>query len=188
MELSIALYGAPVLSKVATEIDSSYPNLLSLVEDMRETMYENNGCGLAAPQVFLSIRLMWIDSMQIYASNRRSAYEFLKRKEDAPGYKKVMINPIIVKTSGDLIPLDEYCISVPELCAKITRPETIVVTYQDEHFQKHTDTFTGLTARIIQHEYDHLQGVLISDYFTPFKKKLVQKKLDAMLKVSQTIS
>lgn len=174
MILPIAAYGTPVLRTVAKEIDASYPGFEKLLADMWETMYYSNGVGLAAPQVGKDIRLFIIDSAQIFANQEP---EEKGRYPDEPGTKKVFINAHVEEYNGLEWSYNEGCLSIPKIREDVMRPEAVTVSYLDEHFNEHTETFHGLTARIIQHEYDHTEGKLFIDYLKPFRRKLLQGKL-----------
>lgn len=166
MIFPIVAYGNPVLKKRAAEIDKSYPNLDKLIADMYETMYSSSGVGLAAPQINLSIRLFITDG---------SVFD-----DEEPGlkeFKKVFINPEIVEEQGEEWKFNEGCLSIPGIREDVQRKPMVRIKYVDENFKEHTDVFTGIAARIIQHEYDHLEGVLFIDYLTPFKKRLLKGKL-----------
>lgn len=179
MILPIVAYGAPVLRKVAGDIDKDYPQLDKLIADMWETMYYSNGVGLAAPQVNRDIRLFVIDTEQIF--------EHLEDDEngkypDEPGVKKVFINPHVRDLEGEEWPYNEGCLSIPKIREDVMRPEVIVLDYMDEHFVKQTGRFNGITARVIQHEYDHLEGKLFIDYLKPLRRKMLQGKLSDISK------
>jgi peptide deformylase len=174
MILPIVAYGATVLRKVAGDINNDYPQLDKFLEDMWETMYYSNGVGLAAPQVNKDIRVFVIDTEQIFENledDEKGKYP------DAPGVKKVFINPHVQELEGEEWAYNEGCLSIPKIREDIMRPETIVLEYLDENFQPHTETFNGITARVIQHEYDHLEGKLFIDYLKPLKRKMLQGKL-----------
>ncbi len=179
MILPIVAYGAPVLRKVSEAIEADYTNLNKLLEDMWETMYSSNGVGLAAPQINKPIRLFVIDSVQIFENLDD---EEKKIYTDGPGVKRVFINPQIVETGGNEWPYNEGCLSIPKIREDVMRPETVTLTYVDENFVAHTDTFTGITARVILHEYDHIEGKLFIDYLKPLKKKMLQSKLNDISK------
>lgn len=179
MILPIVAYGAPVLRKVAGDISKDYPQLDKLIEDMWETMYYSNGVGLAAPQVNKDIRVFVIDTEQIFGNLED---EEKGKYPDEPGVKKVFINPHIKELNGDKWPYNEGCLSIPKIREDVMRPETVVMEYLDENFQSHTDTFNGITARVIQHEYDHLEGKLFIDYLKPLKRKMLQGKLNDISK------
>ena len=174
MILPIVAYGTPVLRTVAKEITPDYPNLEKLIADMWETLYASSGVGLAAPQVNKDIRLFVVDSIQLFANqeeNEKGKYP------DEPGFKKVFINASIKKLDGEPWNYNEGCLSIPKIREDVMRPEVVTIEYVDENFVPHTETFNGLTARIIQHEYDHIEGKLFIDYLKPFKRKLLQGKL-----------
>ncbi len=174
MIFPIVAYGHPVLRKVATDIDPDYPGLPKLIEDMWETMYASAGVGLAAPQVNKPIRLFVVDTAQMFANmDDDEKNEF----PDAPGIKSVFINARIVELDGDEWPYNEGCLSIPKIREDILRQDTVTLEYQDENFETFTKTFTGLSARVIQHEYDHLEGKLFIDYISPLKRKLMKGKL-----------
>jgi len=173
MQLPIIAYGAPILRKVARNIDQDYPDLKKLIEDMWETLYASNGVGLAAPQINRDIRLFVVDSEVIFKNLEPEDESY----PDAPGLKKVFINAKIKKLEGAPWPYNEGCLSIPKINEDITRPASVTLEYLDENFQPHTETFIGITARIIQHEYDHIEGKLFIDYLKPLKKKMLQRKL-----------
>ncbi|MFP5040045.1 peptide deformylase [Parasediminibacterium sp. JCM 36343] len=179
MILPIVAYGTPVLRKVAVDITPDYPDLKKLIDDMWETMYSSNGVGLAAPQINRDIRLFVMDSKQIFENQED---EDKGKYNDEPGYRKVFINAKIIESKGEEWAYNEGCLSIPKIREDVLRPETIVVEYLDQAFVQHTDTFTGLTSRIIQHEYDHLEGKLFIDYLKPLRKKLLQSKLTDIAK------
>ena len=177
MILPIVAYGHPVLRKVAQDIDASYPDLPKLIEDMWETMYASNGVGLAAPQINRDIRLFVVDSSQIFLNmdeDERAEQQY----PDDPGIKQVFINAHIVEEAGDDWPYNEGCLSIPKIREDIYRAEEVTLDFLDEHFQKHRKTFSGITGRIILHEYDHIEGKLFIDHITPLKRKLLKRKLD----------
>jgi peptide deformylase len=180
MVLPIVAYGHPVLRSVATDIDESYPDLPKLIEAMWETMYASNGVGLAAPQVNRGIRLFVMDSAQIFANKEDDDEE--EKYPDAPGIKQLFINPKVVERHGSDWTYNEGCLSIPKIREDIRRAEEVTLEYQDEHFQKHTNRYNGITARIILHEYDHIEGKLFIDYLSPLKKRLLRRKLDDISK------
>jgi peptide deformylase len=179
MILPIVAYGSPVLRKVCDDIDADYPGLDKLIADMWETMYNSNGVGLAAPQVNMPIRLFVIDSMQIFENQEEDEKG---EYPDEPGYKGVFINAHIVKLNGKEWAYNEGCLSIPKIREDIYRNEEITIEFQDEHFEQHTKTFNGITARVILHEYDHIEGKLFIDYMKPLKRKLIKRKLDDISK------
>lgn len=179
MILPIVAYGHPVLREVAKHIDAEYPQLDKLIEDMWETMYASNGVGIAAPQVNRSIRLFVVDSTQIFES--------LEEEEkgdypDAPGVKQVFINARIVSLNGEPWPYNEGCLSIPKVREDVMRPEAVELEFQDEQFQTQIKTFHGITARVILHEYDHIEGKLFIDHLSLLKRKLIKSKLDDISK------
>jgi peptide deformylase len=181
MILPIVAYGHPVLRKVAKDIDENYSNLNKLIEDMWETMYASNGVGLAAPQVNRDIRVFVMDSAQIF-SNMEEDERNEEHYPDAPGIKQVFINAHVVEEIGDDWSYNEGCLSIPKIREDIYRAEEVTITYKDEKFLSHTKTFSGLTARIILHEYDHIEGKLFIDHLPPLKRKLLRRKLDDISK------
>jgi peptide deformylase len=181
MILPIVAYGHPVLRKVAKEIDEQYFDLKKLIEDMWETMYASNGVGLAAPQINKDIRVFVMDSAQIFNNmdeEERKQHEY----PDDPGIKQTFINAHLVEEIGDDWPYNEGCLSIPKIREDIYRAEEVTVEYHDEDFVKHKKTFTGITARIILHEYDHIDGKLFIDHISPLKRKLLKRKLDDISK------
>jgi peptide deformylase len=180
MILPIVAYGHPVLRSAATEIDASYAGLPKLIEDMWETMYASNGVGLAAPQVNKGIRLFVMDSAQIFANKDDNEDEI--KYPDAPGIKQLFINPKMVELHGADWAYNEGCLSIPKIREDIRRAEEVTLEYQDADFNKHIQTFKGITARIILHEYDHIEGKLFIDYLSPLKKRLLRRKLDDISK------
>lgn len=179
MILPIVAYGSPVLRKVCDDIDPDYPNLDKLIADMWETMYNSNGVGLAAPQVNVPIRLFVIDSEQIFLNQEEDERD---EYPDAPGYKGVFINAHIAKLNGKEWSYNEGCLSIPKIREDVYRNEEVTLEFVDEHFKPHTKTFNGITARIILHEYDHIEGKLFIDHIKPLKRKLMKRKLDDITK------
>ena len=171
MILPVYAYGQPVLKKVGEPITKDYENLSDIIENMWETMYNAHGVGLAAPQVGLSIRLFVIDSMQI-----------MEEGEEDKGIKKVFINAQIIEESGEEWSYEEGCLSIPHIRGDVDRQETVTLRYQDENFVEHTETFDGVNARVIQHEYDHIDGKLFVEKLKPLKRRMVQRKLDEIKK------
>ncbi len=178
MILPIVAYGAAILRKMSPAIKADYPGLSLLIEDMWETMYESNGVGLAAPQINKNIRLFVMDSAQIF-TNREQEDEVYP---DAPGIKKVFINAKVIETGGTEWVYNEGCLSIPKIREDITRAETVTLSYMDENFKSYTETYTGMTARIILHEYDHIEGKLFIDYIKPLRRKILQGKLNDISK------
>lgn len=179
MVLPIVAYGNPVLRKVGKDITPDYPELPKLIEDMWETMYNSRGVGLAAPQVNKDIRLFIMDSIQIIENLEAD------EKDTYPGdagYKSVFINAKINTINGDDWSYNEGCLSIPKIREDILRKEEITITFLDENFNLQTKTFNGITARVILHEYDHIDGKLFIDYLKPLKKNLLKRKLQDISK------
>lgn len=179
MVLPIVAYGNPVLRKVGVKITPDYPGLKTLVEDMWETMYNSKGVGLAAPQVDKNIRLFVMNSVQIIENLEED------EKNDYPGdlgYEGVFINAKIKEVDGDEWPYNEGCLSIPKIREDILRKEKVTIHFYDENFLEHTKTFSGVTARVILHEYDHIDGKLFIDYLKPLKKSLLKRKLNDISK------
>lgn len=179
MILPIVAYGAQVLRKKGTEITADYPNLTKLIEDMWETMYASNGVGLAAPQINKDIRLFVVDSAQIFEHQEA---EDKGKYPDEPGIKRVFINARIKSLAGEEWPYNEGCLSIPNIREDVFRAETVEMEYKDEQFQPQTEIFKGITARVILHEYDHIEGKLFIDYLKPLRKKMLQGKLNDISK------
>ena len=179
MILTIIAYGHPVLKKVAQPITADYPKLKELIANMWETMYNGRGVGLAAPQIGLDIRLFVIDSEQLKEDEDDDEESDVRLTK---GIKQVFINPQIIDESGEPWVYEEGCLSIPDVRVKISRNETVKLRYQDENFVEHTVSFNEMNARIIQHEYDHLEGILLTDHMTPLKRSLIKKKLDNIAK------
>ena len=179
MILPIVAYGSPVLRKVCDDINPDYPGLEKLIADMWETMYNSNGVGLAAPQINVPIRLFVMDSEQIFLNQEEDEKDDYP---DTPGYKGVFINAHISKLNGEQWSYNEGCLSIPKIREDVYRNEEVTLEFVDEHFQPHTKTFNGITARIILHEYDHIEGKLFIDHIKPLKRKLMKRKLDDITK------
>jgi peptide deformylase len=162
----IVAYGSPVLKKRALEIEKDYKGLKELIQSMFETMYESSGVGLAAPQINIPVRLFVVD-----------AAPFEEDDPELKNFKKVFINPQLEEETGDKWKFNEGCLSIPGIREDVDRHPVITLTYSDENFNRSTETFTGIAARIIQHEYDHLEGILFVDRLSPLKKKLLKGKL-----------
>jgi peptide deformylase len=179
MILPIVAYGAPVLRKIAVDIDSEFTDLPKLIADMWETMYQSNGVGLAAPQINKSIRLFVMDSEQIFDNLDQDEEGIYP---DAPGHKGVFINAKIVDLSGEKWTYNEGCLSIPKIREDILRHQNVTLDYFDEHFQPQRKTFNGITARVILHEYDHIDGKLFIDHISPLKRTLMKRKLEDISK------
>lgn len=175
MFLPIVAYGAPILRKVCKDITSDYLGLEKLIEDMWETMYESNGVGLAAPQINRDIRLFVMDSIQIFENLEEDELDLYP---DGPGIKQVFINAHIDALDGEEWAYNEGCLSIPKIREDVYRSESVTLSFLDENFQPQTKTFNGITARVILHEYDHIEGKLFIDYIKPLRKKLLQGKLN----------
>lgn len=174
MILPIVAYGHPILRKVAVNIDEKYPDLNQLIENMWETMYHSNGVGLAAPQINKSIRLFVVDTIQIVESfDEEDKKEYPNEKP----IKSVFINAEIIEKTGDLWSYNEGCLSIPKVRENVKREQVIKIKYLDENFEEHIDEFDGITARVILHEYDHIEGKLFIDHIAPIKRQLLKKKL-----------
>ncbi len=171
MILPIYAYGQPVLKKVAKPITKDYEGLEKLLEDMWETMYEANGVGLAAPQIGKSIRLFLVDSKQM-----------MEEGEEDKGIKQAFINAEILEEDGKPWPYEEGCLSIPDITGDVERPSTIKIRYQDENFETHEMVLTGLNARVVQHEYDHIEGKLFTEQLKPLKRKMIKRKLEKIRK------
>lgn len=165
----IVVYGDPVLKKRAREIEKDEVDLKKLSQDMFETMEAAHGIGLAAPQIGMSIRMFVVDGTPI-------------EEEEMAGFRKVFVNPEILDETGDPWAFEEGCLSIPNIREDVSRPEKLTIHYFDEDWNEFTETFDGMKARIIQHEYDHIEGVLFTDYLTPFKKRMLRGKLQNITK------
>lgn len=184
MILPIVVYGDPVLRKVAEDIDKDYPGLDQLIKDMFETMYQASGVGLAAPQIGKAIRLFIVDTEPFVddeSDDDDDEFTAEERKE-LKAFKKVFINARILEEEGDEWKFKEGCLSIPKIREDVSRKPNVTIEYVDELFKKHKDTYTGLIARVIQHEYDHIQGILFTDKVGPFKRKLIAGKLSDISK------
>lgn len=177
MILPIVAYGTPVLKKKGTEITSEYPAFDQLLENMWDTMYAANGVGLAAPQVGIGIRLFIVDASPFADDDELTEEE----QKQLTGFKKVFINPQI-EESGEEWAFNEGCLSIPDVREDVYRQEEIHIRYWDENFKEHQEVYTGLAARVIQHEYDHIEGVLFTDKLSPLKKRLIKGKLNNIAK------
>jgi len=170
MVYPIVVYGDPILRKKAVDVKKG-DDLKAFIEDMYETMYAANGIGLAAPQIGKGIRVFVVDGTSLN-----------DEEEDMTGFKKAFINPTILSAEGEPWPFEEGCLSIPNIREKVMRPETVVIRYFDEDWKEHEETYDGVKARIIQHEYDHIEGKLFIDYLSPLKKKMLKGKLNEISK------
>jgi len=173
MILPIIAYGDPVLRKLGKNINKEYPELEPLLENMFETMYGAKGIGLAAPQIGLPIRIFIIDATPFKDDEQLE----LEERNFLSTFKQVFINAQIIDETGENWVFNEGCLSIPNVREDVFRKETIKIEYLDEKFEKHTKKFNGIAARIIQHEYDHIQGILFTDKLSSLKKRLIQRKL-----------
>lgn len=173
MILPVTAYGSPVLRKMGTEISKDYPNLEELIANMWETMYNAMGVGIAAPQIGLPIRLFVIDASPFAEGEEISEADEKVLKD----FKRTFINAKIIEETGDEWAFNEGCLSIPDVREDVFRKETITIEYFDENWKKQTETLTGLPARIVQHEYDHIEGVLFTDLLSTLKKRLIKGKL-----------
>ena len=173
MILPIRAYGDPVLKKVAADIEPGHPGLEQLIADMFETMYEASGVGLAAPQVGQSVRLFIVDASPFAEDEDGKPTKDAHLKD----FKRIFINPYIVEEEGEEWPFEEGCLSIPNIREEVNRQPKIVMQYQDENFKEHEETFEGFAARVIQHEHDHLDGVLFVDHLPALRRRLLQGKL-----------
>ena len=178
MVLPIVAYGDAVLRKVGKDIDKDSPKLNELISNMWETMYNASGVGLAAPQIGLPVRLFLVDATPFAEDEELSE----KERATLEGFKKVFINAKIEEETGNDWIFNEGCLSIPEIREDVTRKDTIIISYMDENFKKHTETFDGILARIIQHEYDHIEGVLFTDKLSSLKKRLLKGRLSNISK------
>jgi len=178
MILPIVAYGNPVLKKKGKEITQDYPKLDELLENMWDTMYNAHGVGLAAPQIGLPIRLFIVDASPFAEDENLEDNE----KEVLLSFKKTFINPTITEEEGLEWDFNEGCLSIPEVREDVFRKPQITIEYMDENFQPHKEVLTGLAARVVQHEYDHIEGILFTDHLSSLKKRLIKGKLKAIEK------
>lgn len=178
MILPIVAYGDPVLRKMGTEIAADYPELEQLISNMKETMHNACGVGLAAPQIGKAIRLFIIDASPFAEDEELSK----KERTVLADFKHVFINAKILKEEGDEWAFNEGCLSIPDVREDVVRQPKITVEYMDEDFNTHTKTFEGLAARVFQHEYDHIDGILFTDKLSSLKKRLLKKRLEKISK------
>lgn len=178
MILPIVAYGDPVLRKESEDISADYPNLKQLIANMYETMYDAYGVGLAAPQVGLSIRLFLVDTTPFAEDDDLTNDEQSQLKD----FKRTFINAEIIEETGDEWAFNEGCLSIPEVREDVFRKPMIKIQYQDEDFKTHVEEFDGLVARVIQHEYDHIEGILFTDKLSTLKKRLIKSRLNNISK------
>jgi len=171
MILPIYAYGHPILKRVAKHIASDHTNLNDLISNMWETMYNAEGVGLAAPQIGESIRVFIVDTEQTY-----------KEDDKSNGVKTVFINAEKIEEDGEFWPYEEGCLSIPHIRGEVERQKKLKIKYLDENFDEHTKVFEGINARVIQHEYDHLEGILFLDKLKPLKKRMIKRKLEIIKK------
>ena len=167
MKLPIVAYGDPVLKKVCVDIDETYPDLQQLISNMWDTMYNASGVGLAAPQIGLAIRLFIVDT---------------KADEEEEVFKKVFINAQILEETGEPWAFNEGCLSIPEVREDVMRKPNILIRYYDENWKLHEEKITGFAARVIQHEYDHIEGKLFTDKLSLLRKQMLKSRLDNISK------
>jgi len=178
MILSIVAYGDPVLRKECKDIDADYPNLKELIVNMKETMYNASGVGLAAPQIGKAIRLFLIDASPFAEDEDLDEAD----RETLKSFNKVFINAQILEEEGEEWSFNEGCLSIPDVRQDVLRQPKVTIEYQDEDFKTHTEVLEGLAARVFQHEYDHIEGVLFTDKISSLKKRLIKKKLENISK------
>lgn len=175
MVLPVVAYGHPILRKVCSDITPDYPELEKLIQDMWDTTYYTNGVGLAAPQIGRPVRIFVVDTLQIVEGFDEEDRRLYPNEQ---GIKQVFINAHIVEESGEPWAYNEGCLSIPKVREDVRRSGSVRLRWVDENFQPHEDTFSEITARVILHEYDHIEGKLFIDYLAPLKKRLLKKKLD----------
>lgn len=174
MVLPVVVYGSSILRKKTQIIDKDYPDLQQLIENMFDTMHRSDGVGIAAPQVGKSIRMFVVDASPLDDEE--------DEEEDLSDFTKVFINARIVLRDGEMVPYNEGCLSIPSIREDVMRHSHIKIEYYDENFDFHSEEYEGTKARIIQHEYDHLDGILFTDHLSPIKKRLLAAKLNAISK------
>ena len=178
MILPIVAYGDPVLRKECEEINADYPNLKEIISNMKETMYNASGVGLAAPQIGKAIRLFLIDASPFAEDEDLSKED----RETLKTFNKVFINAQIIEEEGEEWAFNEGCLSIPDVRQDVFRQPKVTIEYQDENFKNHTEVLEGLAARVFQHEYDHIEGILFTDKLSSLKKRLIKKKLENISK------
>ena len=178
MVLPIVVYGDPVLRKKCEDVTKDYPNLTQLIKDMYETMYDAHGVGIAAPQIGKAVRIFLVDASPFAELDEDEEPEFSEEEmAQMNGFKKTFINARLIEEVGEEWKFSEGCLSIPKIREDVLRKPTITIEYLDENFKKHTETYEGVIARVIQHEYDHIEGVLFTDKISPFKRKMIAGKL-----------
>lgn len=181
MVLPIVVYGDPVLRKICENIDKQYEGLEQLIKDMFDTMYAANGVGLAAPQIGKAIRLFIVDTEPFAETDEDDDDEDAEftpeQRKELQAFKKIFINARILNETGTEWKFSEGCLSIPRIREDVSRKPTITIEYYDENFKKHTETYDGVIARVIQHEYDHIEGILFTDKVGAFKRKMISGKL-----------
>ncbi len=177
MILPIVAYGTPVLRKKAEDITPDHPGLKQLIDDMFETMYEAHGVGLAAPQIGKGIRLFVVDCAPFAEDDEVEGEPIDEKNKALADFKKVFINPIIEEESGTEWGFTEGCLSIPDIREEVKRKPNLVISYMDENFQPQKLNLDGYAARVIQHEYDHIEGILFTDKINPMKRNLLRGKL-----------
>lgn len=185
MVLPVVVYGDSILRKVAVGIDKKHEGLETLIANMFETMYKANGVGIAAPQIGKSVRLFVIDTAPFAETNEdEKEEEKLSKKEIEflKNFKRVFINAKILEEGGEEWVFNEGCLSIPKIREDVLRKQKVTIAYHDEHFKKHTETLEGLAARVVQHEYDHIEGKLFTDRISAFKRKMLAGKLNDISK------
>lgn len=183
MVLPIVAYGDPVLKRKADDIDPDYPGLKQFLEDMFETMYNAKGVGLAAPQVGKSIRIFVIDA-SAFADDEENTEE---EREQLRNFKRIFINAEILEEEGEEWSFNEGCLSIPKIREDVYRKPVLRIRYMDENFVQHEEEYDGIIARIIQHEYDHIEGKLFTDRINPLRKRLLKRKLTDISKGNITV-
>nr|WP_321223274.1 peptide deformylase [uncultured Psychroserpens sp.] len=173
MILPVVAYGDPVLRKIAEPITKDYPNLDALIQNMKDTMYGASGVGLAAPQIGLPIRLFLVDTEPFAEDDEYSKEE----QEQLKNFQRTFINAEILQEEGDEWAFNEGCLSIPDVREDVFRQPKVTIKYQDEDFKTHTEVYDGLIARVVQHEYDHIEGILFTDKLSSLKKRLIKGKL-----------
>ncbi len=173
MIIPIVAYGDPVLKKKAKNITPEYPKFSELIENMYDTMYEAHGVGLAAPQIGLPIRVFLVDTTPFAEDESYTPEE----QEQLANFKKTFVNAEILEEEGEEWAFSEGCLSIPGINEDVFRKPKVTIRYQDENFKEYTETYDGLIARVIQHEYDHIEGVLFTDKLSSLKKRLIKGKL-----------